>query len=343
MIPLSIISFTENGRKLSEKIRESMTEIQVEITDIQSAGVSVSEWVKTRMETGNALLFIGACGIAVRAIAPYLKDKLGDGPVLVIDERGYHVIPLLSGHIGGANELAWELAKTTGAEPVITTATDLYGKFAVDLFAKKNGFSIEDKSGIAKVSSKVLAGKEITISIETGHWKTEQYLPEGIRLLPYPPDCPVDVVVTSKEKQFDTFLLLKPKEYIIGFGCKRGTEKEKIEAFILQKLNSLFIPVRQVYAIASISQKRDEQGLLSWCQKERIPFFTYTAEELQEVEGDFAESAFVIQQVGVGNVCERAALKACGTGGKLFCGKYAKDGMTIAVAKREWSVRFDEE
>ncbi len=374
---MSIISFTENGRRLSQKLQQEMTEREIRLFSksqndpdedrasfIQPVHASVNEWARVQMESGNALLFIGACGIAVRAVAPYLTDKLQDSPVLVMDERAQHVIPLLSGHIGGANELAWELARKTGAEPVITTATDLHGKFAVDLFAKRNGLFIVDKSGIAKVSSKVLAGKEITISIENGHWKSErnfskeqrkseacpaeesekpgESIPEEVCLLPYPPPCPADVVVTSEERQFDTLLLLKPKEYIIGFGCKRGTEKEKIEAFILRKLNSFRIPVRQIYALASISQKQDEQGLLAWCRKKRVPFFTYTAEELLAVKGDFTESAFVKSQVGVGNVCERAALKACGLGGRLICEKCGEAGMTIAIAKREWSVAFDE-
>ena len=119
---------------------------------------SVSDWAGERMRRRRAMLFIGACGIAVRSIAPHLKDKLSDSPVLVMDELGKYVIPVLSGHIGGANRLALLLAERMGAEPIITTATDLNGSFAVDLFARENGLRIMERRKIAEVSSKVLSG-----------------------------------------------------------------------------------------------------------------------------------------------------------------------------------------
>ena len=273
------------------------------------------------MQEQNALLFIGACGIAVRAVAPHLTDKLHDVPVLVMDEKGKYVIPILSGHMGGANDLANHIAKKTGAVPVITTATDLNKKFAVDLFAKRNNLYIANKDGIVKVSSKVLAGKEITICIETGHEITCEET--GVRIVPYPPDRFVDVVVTSKDDVFDTSLLLKPREYVIGIGCKKGKKANEIDKFISKTINEMGVSIMQIFALSSISQKSDEQGIIEWCRTEGIPFFTYTAEELQEVNGTFTKSVFVKNQVGVDNVCERAAVKACG-----------EDGMTIAIAMR---------
>ena len=145
-------------------------------------------------------------------------------------------------------------------------------------------------------------------------------------------------MITSKEDVFDTAILLKPKEYIIGMGCKKGKTAEEIADFIAEKMKELGISTIQVFALASVSRKRGEPGMVEWCRKERIPFLTYTAEELQEVQGDFRKSAFVKEQVGVDNVCERAALKACGFEGKLIAEKYAENGMTIAVAKREWKI-----
>ncbi|MDE5930951.1 MAG: cobalamin biosynthesis protein, partial [Lachnospiraceae bacterium] len=162
----------------------------------------------------------------------------------------------------------------------------------------------------------------------------ESAMPEGVRFVPYPPAGAVDVVVTLEECGFDTSLLLKPKEYVIGMGCKKGKKAEEIEAFITKKTGERGIAISQISALASISQKSDEPGLLAWSGKEGVPFFTYTAEELQMVEGNFTESSFVKTQVCVDNVCERAALKACGEGGELIAAKYAENGMTIAVAKR---------
>ena len=177
---LSMISFTESGVFLSEKIAGLMSGTECvlytkcgmysrERQTVRFVIQSIGEWAKEQFEEANAMLFIGACGIAVRAIAPHITDKLHDSPVLVMDEKGQYVIPLLSGHVGGANELAVSIAEKTGAEPVITTATDINNKFAIDLFAKKNGLTIVNKDGIAMVSSKILAGKSIIMSIEHGH------------------------------------------------------------------------------------------------------------------------------------------------------------------------------
>lgn len=344
---LSIISFTKNGgqlaKTLAKLLHEETNKIDVSVTEAHSQKQSVGEWTKAQMAEKNALLFIGACGIAVRAIAPYLTDKLHDSPVLVMDEKGHYVIPILSGHMGGANALACSLAEKIGAVPVITTATDLNNKFAVDLFAKKNHLFIANKEGIAKVSAKVLEGKEILFSMEKERLAEETHIPNGIRIASYPPKQPVDVVITSDEGTFDAALLLKPKEYVIGMGCRKGKDANEIEQFILRKLEELHISPTQIWALSSISQKREEPGMLAWCQKRNVLFLLYTAEELQDTKGTFCASSFVKNTVGVDNVCERAAIKACGNNSRLIASKYVESGMTIAIAKREWKVTFDEE
>ncbi len=370
---LSVISFTQNGARLAKRLAQILgqeqegifiyTKCRECIKDSQF-GIPVktpaAQWAGERMREKSALLFIGACGIAVRSIAPFVTDKLQDAPVLVMDEQGRYVIPVLSGHMGGANELALYLAEKTGAAPVITTATDLNRKFAVDLFAKQNGLWMENKEGIVKVSSKILAGMEVTVSIETGHIETGHSKgapPQGVRLVPYPPREPVDIVVTSEllsglssepssepssgQKTFAAAALLKPKQYVLGVGCRKGKSYGELDAFIRKHLDMLGIQAWQVYAIASIVQKKGEPGLLEWSRKNRAPFLTYTAQELKSVDGEFSESAFVKGQVGVGNVCERAAVKACGeSGGCLLLHKQAENGMTLAIAKREWKVCF---
>ena len=287
---LSIISFTDRGRTLSEKIGEMLrdnreirlyTKCQACAGDVVPSSVEyvaapLHEWAEKQMQEKNALLFIGACGIAVRAIAPSITDKLQDAPVLVMDEMGKYIIPVLAGHMGGANELAEYLAKLTGAEPVITTATDLNEKFAVDLFAKRNHLVIGNKEGIVKVSSKALAGKEIMIALEPGHGNFA-HLPEGVRLVSYPPAEPVDVLISSQETGFEAAIFLKPKEYIIGMGCKKGKSVDEINDFIEKQLEELGISDTQIYALASISQKREEPGLIEWCRRKGVLFLTYTA------------------------------------------------------------------
>ena len=378
---LSIISFTENGIRLSGKIKAAVeaskneryhrnvsvytkcshfTEAQLKLS-ILYVDEAIQSWAKTQMEQRNAILFIGACGIAVRAIAPWVTDKLCDSSVLVMDEKGQYIIPILSGHVGGANELARQLGEQIGAIPVITTATDLNHKFAVDVFAKKNGLRIVNKDGIAKVSSKVLAGEKITMSVENGHIGDKIPLPEEIKMIPYPPVNPVDILVTaedvrripypldiqvdaaSEDIEGSALIYLQPKEYVIGMGCKKGKEYEKIDQFIQKSLEEAGIDKKQIFALASIDKKKEEEGFLAWSRKQGCAFLTFSVEQLQAVEGYFHTSSFVKEQVGVDNVCERSALCGCGLNGRLIYEKHAEDGMTIAIAKREWSVSFDEE
>lgn len=376
---VSIISFTLKGIELSLKIKKafsgeteedlclytkcshaekSLTERKLTEKNLAESGLSyveqpLTEWTGEQMKKRRSLLFIGACGIAVRAIAPFLTDKLNDVPVLVMDEQGRFVIPVLAGHVGGANELAVSLAERMGSTPVITTATDLNHCFAVDLFARRNALHIVNKDGIAKVSSRILAGEEVTMAVEEGHLREEEAqtlrgrrgsrktnIPDGIRLVST--EAPVDVLVAPASYGKGRLLTLRPKEYVIGIGCKRGKAAEQIDHFVNRALKESGISMEQVAAFASIDRKKDEEGILWMSSHYGIPFVTYSAEELQQVEGTFHASEFVKSQVGVDNVCERAALRFSGPDGILITGKQAEDGITAAIVKRRWSVSFDE-
>lgn len=436
---VSIISFTLKGIELSLKIKKAfsgeteeelclytkcshaekslterkLTEKNLAEKDLVESGLSyveqpLTEWTGEQMKKRRSLLFIGACGIAVRAIAPFLTDKLNDVPVLVMDEQGRFVIPVLAGHVGGANELAVSLAERMGSTPVITTATDLNHCFAVDLFARRNALHIVNKDGIAKVSSRILAGEEVTMAVEEGHFREEAQtlrgrrvsrktnIPDGIRLVSCIPEfhtdipivmteviedipavsaestedapavsaesttdapvaftelsaeipditeAPVDVLVAPASYGKGRLLTLRPKEYVIGIGCKRGKAAEQIDHFVHRVLKESGISMEQVAAFASVDRKKDEEGILWMSSHYGIPFVTYSAEELQQVEGTFHASEFVKSQVGVDNVCERAALRFSGPDGILITGKQAEDGITAAIVKRRWSVSFDE-
>lgn len=383
---LAIISFTENGIKLSQTVAKRLSRRKVtlytkcsrytaEDLKVQRVKESLQVWTAQRMAEGDALLFIGACGIAVRAIAPNLTDKLHDVPVLVMDEEGQYVIPILSGHVGGANELAHELAGLMDACPVITTATDVQKKFAVDLFAKRNHLEIMNKDGIAKVSAKALAGEQLTIAvraknIECYHPKfcevceedfTEaenQLLREAsmhkqdqeacvveppLRLVPYVKNQQIDIVVSETPDNKNALIWLRPRRYVVGMGCRKNKASEELLAFYQETLEQAMVEPGEVYALASIDKKKDEPGLLAISERMRIPFFTYTAEELNRVGECVHSSEFVKAQVGVDNVCERAAFAGCGVSGWLIYEKHAFDGMTIAIAERNWSVILDEE
>lgn len=383
---LAIISFTENGIKLSKTVAKRLSGHKVtlytkcsrytaEDLKVQRVKESLQVWTAQRMAEGDALLFIGACGVAVRAIAPNLTDKLHDVPVLVMDEEGQYVIPILSGHVGGANELAREFADLMDARPVITTATDVQKKFAVDLFAKRNHLEIMNKDGIAKVSAKALAGEQLTIAvraqnIECYHPKFCEVCEEDfteaenpllreasmhkqdqevcgveppLRLVPYVKNQQIDIVVSEMPDNKNALIWLRPKRYVVGMGCRKNKDPEELLDFYMKTLEKAMVEPGEVYALASIDKKKDEPGLLAISERMRIPFFTYTAEELNRVGACVHSSEFVKAQVGVDNVCERAAFAGCGVSGWLIYEKHAFDGMTIAIAERNWSVILDEE
>ena len=227
---LSIISFTQNGYGLAGRLEEQLQGDCEEICvftkfsgadpqepagedvkkskNVEVVTEPIARWAEEQMQSKNVLIFIGACGIAVRAIASSVKDKLTDSPVLVLDEKGRFVIPLLSGHVGGANALALRIAERIGAIPVITTATDINEKFAVDVFAQKNRFAIMNRDGIAKISAKVLAGETVTISIDKKIFPEQvrnkkmeillRQFPAYVQPVKYPPDGPVDILLSSE-------------------------------------------------------------------------------------------------------------------------------------------------
>ena len=296
--------------------------------------VPLDELCREAFEQGTALVFISAMGIAVRSVAPFVKDKLTDPPVIVMDELGLHVIPVLSGHMGGANSLALEIAEATGADPVITTATDINETFSVDLFAKENGLRIVNRDGIAKMSASALRGKPVTISIKD-----------------YPPQEAVDVIIADDMELADSgegegkkaerpeveslaTIRLCPGRYAVGIGCRKGKSSEEIREFADRVLADNGIDAAEVGAVATIDIKAEEPGIKSLAEYWKVPLITYEATLLEKVQGDFASSEFVKKTVGVDSVAERSAVLAAGSGSKLIVGKQAENGMTIAVAEK---------
>jgi len=352
---LSIISFTDSGRELAKEVGEFMEPDATVRIYCKSAGwqeakegigvlkESISDWAGEQFEQGRSMLFIGALGIAVRAVAPHLKNKLTDVPVLVMDEKGQFVIPVLSGHFGGANELAGLIANRLGAMCAITTATDGRGLFAVDVFAKKNNLILYPKEGIKQVSSTLLAGKEVTIAVDGEY---EGRLPAELTyrdMEEAAAKAAVSILVSPRRnRNIKALLRLYPKAFLLGIGCRKGKSPAELERAVEKQLKDNDIPFEAVAGIASISIKKEEQGLLALAEKYGFPFYTFSEEELNQVEGDYSVSAFVKEQTGVGNVCERAAMAACGAGGRLIIKKQAESGITIAAAERKWSVFFDE-
>ena len=281
--------------------------------------------------TSELLVFVGSCGIAVRKIAPFVHDKRTDPAVVCVDELGTFVIPLLSGHIGGANALARKLAEALTATPVITTATDINRRFSVDTWATENGCAISSMKLAKAVSAAILEG-DIPLKSD---FPITGSLPNGV-ISGETGNLGIYLTVSDKEP-FEKTLRLIPKVLHLGIGCRRGIEKEAIERAVEQVFRENGLDFRAVSCAASIDLKKDEEGLLSFCEEQSLPIRFYSAAELEAVPGDFTPSPFVQKVTGVDNVCERAALIGAED---LIVRKTACHGVTVAVAKRKWEVHF---
>ncbi len=343
-----VYAFTNTGKKLAADLKnkwENKPEGTVHIWDSAEMIKGIYDAVgKVFYEADTyALLFIGAVGIAVRTVAPFIRNKLTDPAVLAMDECAQHVIPVLSGHYGGANELALKIAQLTGAAPVITTATDLQKCFAVDVFARMNQLCILEPERIKTVSSALLRGETAGICSEL---PAGGELPEGLQWMNekteirQKPEIGIYIGYDPKVCPFTHTLHLMPRDIIAGIGCRKGKTKLELMDFLMDLLRELHIDRNRMAAVASIDKKAAETGILEMAEELRVPFVTYSAEVLGQIPGVYASSEFVTEQMGVDNVCERSAAAAAGNGAVWLSRKRVKSGMTLAVMRVSSALHF---
>ncbi|MDR3356899.1 MAG: cobalamin biosynthesis protein [Spirochaetaceae bacterium] len=334
---IAFFSFTDCGALLKSRLCLYFSGKGHEIFAKEPAS-SLKEQAAAAFREADALVFIGAAGIAVRTIAPFVCSKLSDPSLVVIDELGKWVIPLLGGHIGGGNEFALELAGFLHSEAVITTATDIHGVFAVDLWASRQDLAIDSMEKAKRVSAALLKGSEIRLWSDYPIAGTPPY---GIVY-----DCGREaadtfgILVSMKRSETGADLLrLIPRRLYVGIGCRKGTPAEAIAELFDYALESLCLDGRCVAGAASIDIKRAERGLLEFCESRALPCSFFDKATLEGVEGHFSASDFVRKAAGVDNVCERAAV-AASESGKLLLRKTARGGVTIAAALKQTELSF---
>ncbi|MDD4571821.1 MAG: cobalt-precorrin 5A hydrolase [Clostridia bacterium] len=335
---ISIISFSTKGFALAERLASKLNEGVMQAQAYRCTDGMLSGWTKEHFATADALVFVGATGIAVRAVAPYLENKTNDPAVLVIDETAKFVIPLLSGHIGGANRLANHAAEVLGAVPVITTATDCNNVFAVDTWASENNIKIINPKQIKKVSASLLKGGTIRFK---SFFPIKGCLPSGLVMSENECDVILSINKGVTDSLADKALCLVPPVLSLGIGCKKGISAEVIETVFTNLLAKEGLCREAVYSVCSIDIKAKEQGILAFCEAHGLLFQTFSAAELAAVSGNFALSKFVLETTGVDNVCERSAV--LGSGGKLIIKKYTENGVAMALAIAPYTVKFGEE
>lgn len=324
---IGVISVTKQGDEISKKLSESL-EIKLFsksfIKDFDLKAIT-----KELMESCEAIIFISSTGIAVRAIAPYLKSKTEDPAVVVIDSSCKYVISLVSGHLGGANDLTLKLAEMLNAQPVITTATDNMGIIAPDLIAREHGLIIEDLKKAKQIAAKLVEGKRISFLDD----RAIIALPQGY-IEKSQDDCAQgQVYVTHKFdvelKNIDTLKLIR-KDIILGIGCRRDFDQYKMREIVIDALKAYNIDLRAVKAISTVELKKNEKAIIELGKYLNCEINIFTIEQIKAVEHKYKASDFVRKSIGVAAVCEPCVELS---EGRLLTQKMPFSGMTLCIGE----------
>jgi cobalt-precorrin 5A hydrolase/precorrin-3B C17-methyltransferase len=324
---VSVLYITDNGRKLAERLKSCVPEAKIVR---YGTGAVPDLWA-----ANDALVFIMATGIVVRAIASLLRDKKTDPAVVVVDEAGRFAVSLVGGHLGGANELARDIAGFLGGEAVITTASDVNGLPSVDLWARDNDLIVEDWDLLPQMGVRLLNNGSLRVYTEI-----DLPLPgEFVRVAE--PDQ-ADMVITAKAALpgGKGRLCLRPRTLVLGIGCNSGTTGDEIEEAVRTTLGEHDLAFASVASLATIDLKGNEPGLRVFAGKYHLPLRTFMPEELNRVEG-ITKSEAVFQATGSYGVAEPAALLAAGAE-RLLVQKQKKGNVTVAAAEKKTEVRSRE-
>ena len=329
-----VFSFSDSGYELGEKIK-SLKLGDYEFKHYRSREIvgGVRSILKGNWNVVYGFIFISATGIAVRSIKDFIHDKKTDPAIIVMDDMGKYVISLLSGHIGGANELTRNLSYILKSQAIITTATDNRGMEAIDLFAKKNSYKMRNMKDVTKLTAMMVDYKKIGFYSEEDRIIQYENLYKIDDLKKIPSFIEGMIIVSSRDKIEDInlpYCQLIPKNINLGIGCRRGSKKEAIMEFIREELLKLNLLEDGLKRIGTIEVKKDEVGLLESAAELKLDLEIFTVEQISIVEEMFEKSDFVKKTVGVYSVSEPVAYLL---GGELLLRKARKDGITLSISK----------
>ena len=332
---IAIISVSDKGRtlalKLKDKVDDDSTVIRCDLYH-----KNVKNYFPVLFYEYDAIIAIMASGILIRSIAPLVESKVTDPAVLNIDDNGNFVISTLSGHLGGANELAHKISGLIDATPVITTSTDVNKKLGIDVLAKDLYLTIDNTKEILYFNKAILEGHELSFTINPN--KNFDYLFEYLNnntleinlSIYYSSKISVDEVHVEVDEHK---IILKEKKIVVGIGCRRGKECEKIYDGLKKSLDDLNILPSRVNMLTSAEIKKDEKGILELSDKLEIPVEFVKIDKLKLFESrDVTKSDFVYSKFGIYGVCEPSALIMAGFDSKLIYKKTSYDGVTISIA-----------
>lgn len=330
---IACFSFTDKGRRLGYRLESLSNDIyNIHHYENKKTEGGIKELVNRIWTKYDGLIFISATGIALRMINPYIQNKTIDPAVVVVDDMGSFSISLLSGHIGGGNDLAEYIGAEIGAMPVITTATDNRGIESIDNFAKKNDYYMEDMKSITRITSMMVNGKTIGLYTEDGKGINYDNIIIVDDLNDIDPRIDGLIIVSSeihKNIKLPKTTLI-PKNINIGMGCRKGVETERIikaveEVFYNEKLST-----KAIKSIGTVEVKKDEKGIIQASKHFNCPMKIFTIDEIKEVEDKFEKSQFVKDTIGVYSVSEPTAHLL---GGDMIAMKSKHNGITISISK----------
>ena len=352
MEKIALTALTEKGFLLGEKIAAEYENISLYSTkERQGWDNSYSDFtslVRHLFSSHQAIIFIMATGIVVRKIAALVESKATDPAILVLDEKGQNVISLLSGHLGGANKLTKDLAEFLQANPVITTATDVNDLYAIDSFASDYGLLPWPLKGIKVFNNKVLNNEEILIVLDQGikvekdpAWKNFKFIDLSDFKEKYQAKHQEDFVFISHQldSEVKAGLYLRPKNIIIGTGCRKDYSSQDYERNFLKFLKEENISLDAVKEIRTYSLKKDETCLLDFSKKYKIDLKTFTADEINQIYEDnpsLKRSDFAYKNAGVYGVAEAVILIDQNKDFKALTFRREMQGMTLAAGKITW-------
>jgi cobalt-precorrin 5A hydrolase len=348
---LAIVVLSARGYALAEQIAAAAKKRRVAIYAPARLGTgepyrSLRECVAALFPRVEALVFVGAVGVAVRLVAPHFQDKFTDPPVVVVDEAGRFAVSLLGGHHGG-NALAEKVAAAVGACPVVTTASDVLGRPAVDVFAARFNLGLEPREHLAAVARALVEGERVALLWDEAVPPVDYHWPPEVAVLRWRPGARLPagfaawLLVTEREvaPPPGPYLFLRPRRYVAGVGCRRGTEAAAIQQAIGAVMREAGLPLSGLRELATVALKKDEAGLEEAAAELGVPVRFLPLAALKRAQaalgpGAVSESKRVKEKIGVGNVCELAALTAGAE--RLVVRKTIFPRVTVAVGVAPW-------
>ena len=335
---IAIVSVSKKGYELSFKLKELLDNDSTIIKcDIYHKDVKTV--FNLIFNEYDAIIAIMASGILIRSISHLIVSKTSDPAILNIDDNGNFVISMLSGHLGGANQLTLKIADLIDATPVITTSTDVNKKLGIDVLAKDLYLSIDNTKEILYFNKSILESKPLyfTVNNNSNYDYLFNYLNDNTL------EMDVSIYFSSKVKEDEIEvkcdnhnIMLKPRKIVFGIGCRRGKSKDEIKKAIEKVLDDLNMDKSRIDMLSSAEIKKDEQGILDLSDELNVSVNFVDLDRLKLFKSnDIQESDFVKSKFGIAGVCEPSALITAGFNSKLIYKKTAFDGVTVSVALGE--------